>query len=109
MTEATTTRSRLGTHHRDIKPFIVKHNYEMTQEIALALIERAARPLAEILDKEEKRRRALAGELHQEWSEGFAYAPQVLAGLPEERIEVNEDDDLDKQVAVTMEKTVTQL
>ena len=45
-------------------------------------------------------------DLHQDWTKGFAYAPQVLVGLPEARIETREDGDLDKQIAVTEKQTV---
>jgi hypothetical protein len=56
MSEATPRRSK----HVDWSKMRVTHNYEMTPEIAQALIAtpQVSRALAEILDKEMKRRKA---------------------------------------------------
>jgi hypothetical protein len=48
-------------------------------------------------------------DLHEPFTEGFAYAPQVLAGLPDTRIEANEEAPLVEQESLTTEQTVTQL
>lgn len=45
-------------------------------------------------------------DLHQPYTEGFAYEPQVLVGMPDMRIEVNEDADLLIQEGVTEKQTV---